>query len=112
MSKVKTQSRKINRDEMLIEQLTHEIALLKRNRVAKRSEQISPAQGNLLDDLLNTDLGAIEAESKANSSSTRTDRTTPATQACTVAAAVPTHSDPSRIGQHLVRLRGPASAHR
>ena len=65
MSKVDTQSRKIHRDETIIEQLTHEIAILKRHKFAKRSEQISPAQGSLLDDLLNTDLEAIEAELKA-----------------------------------------------
>jgi hypothetical protein len=55
---------KIHRDETIIEQLTHEIALLKRHKFAKRSEQISPAQGSLLDDLLDTDLEAIEAELK------------------------------------------------
>lgn len=65
MSKVDTQSRKIHRDETIIEQLTHEVAILKRHKFAKRSEQISPAQGSLLDDLLNTDLEAIEAELKA-----------------------------------------------
>jgi hypothetical protein len=65
MSKEDTQSRKIHRDETIIEQLTHEIAILKRHKFAKRSEQISPAQGSLLDDLLNTDLEAIEAELKA-----------------------------------------------
>lgn len=62
MSKVDTQHRKIHRDETIIEQLTHEIAILKRHKFAKRSKQISPAQGSLLDDLLNTDLEAIEAE--------------------------------------------------
>ena len=65
MSKVDTMGRKIHRDEAIIEQLTHEIAILKRHKFAKRSEQISPAQGSLLDDLLNTDLEAIEAELKA-----------------------------------------------
>ncbi len=65
MSKVDTLGRKIHRDQTIIEQLTHEIALLKRHRFAKRSEQISPEQGNLLDDLLNTDLEAIDAELKA-----------------------------------------------
>ncbi|KPW54639.1 putative transposase [Pseudomonas syringae pv. berberidis] len=65
MSKVDTMGRKIHRDETIIEQLTHEIAILKRHKFAKRSEQISPAQGSLLDDLLNTDLQAIEAELKA-----------------------------------------------
>ena len=51
--------------ETIIEQLSHEIAILKRHKFAKRSEQISPAQGSLLDDLLNTDLEAIEAELNA-----------------------------------------------
>lgn len=62
LSKVDTMGRKIHRDETIIEQLSHEIAILKRHKFAKRSEQISPAQGSLLDDLLNTDLEAIEAE--------------------------------------------------
>ena len=65
MSKIDTQDRKIHRDETIIEQLAHEIAILKRHKFAKRSEQISPAQGSLLDDLLNTDLEAIEAELRA-----------------------------------------------
>ena len=65
MSKVDTMGRKIHRDETIIEQLTHEIAILKRHKFAKRSEQISPAQGSLLDDLLTTDLEAIEAELNA-----------------------------------------------
>ena len=63
-SQVEAMSRKIQNDETIIEQLTFEIALLKRHKFAKRSEQISPAQGSLLDDLLDTDLEAIEAELK------------------------------------------------
>ncbi|MFG0411950.1 IS66 family transposase, partial [Pseudomonas sp. FYR_11] len=55
---------KIQNDEILIEQFKFEIALLKRHKFAKRSEQISPAQSSLLDDLLDTDLEAIEAELK------------------------------------------------
>ncbi len=65
LSKVDTMGRKSHRDETIIEQLSHEIAILKRHKFAKRSEQISPAQGSLLDDLLNTDLEAIEAELNA-----------------------------------------------
>jgi len=44
------------------QQLTHEIALLKRHRFAKRSESFSPDQASLLNDLIETDLAAIEAE--------------------------------------------------
>ena len=63
-SQVEAMSKKIQNDEILIEQFKFEIALLKRHKFAKRSEQISPAQSSLLDDLLDTDLEAIEAELK------------------------------------------------
>ena len=65
LSKVDTMGRESRRDKTVIEQLSHEIAILKRHKFAKRSEQISPAQGSLLDDLLSTDLEAIDAELKA-----------------------------------------------
>jgi transposase len=52
---------KIHRLETVNEQLAHEIAILKRHKFAKRSEQLSPDQGSLLDDLFDTDLAAIEA---------------------------------------------------
>lgn len=47
------------------EQLAHEIAILKRHKFARRSEQLGPEQISLLDDLLDTDIAAIEAELKA-----------------------------------------------
>ncbi|OPA90615.1 transposase [Pseudomonas fluorescens] len=63
-SQIEAMSKKIQNDGSIIEQLTYEIAFLKRHKFAKSSEQISPAQGSLLDDLLDTDLEAIEAELK------------------------------------------------
>ncbi len=66
MSKtVETMGRKINRDQTLIEKLTHEIAQLKRLKFAKRSEHMNPEQASLLDDLIDTDIAAIEAELQA-----------------------------------------------
>lgn len=62
---VDSMGKKNDRDQTIIEQLTHEITWFKRNKFAKRSEQLSPAQGSLLDDLLDTDIAAIEAELKA-----------------------------------------------
>ena len=59
---VKTMGKKINRDQTVIEKLTHEIAQLKRLKFAKRSEQMNPEQASLLDDLFDTDIAAIEAE--------------------------------------------------
>ena len=44
------------------QQLIHEIAQLKRHRFAKRAESFSPDQASLLDDLIDTDIAAIEAE--------------------------------------------------
>lgn len=63
-SQVEAMSRNIHNDETIIEQLTYEITLLKSRKFAKRSEQISPAPGILMDDLLETDLEAIEPEPK------------------------------------------------
>jgi TolA-binding protein len=63
---VETMGQKITRDQTVIEKLTHEIAQLKRFKFAKRSEQlISPDQASLLDDLIDTDIAALEAELEA-----------------------------------------------
>jgi len=55
-SQVEAMSRKIQNDETVIEQLSYEIALLKRHKFARRRDQTSPWKGSLLDDLLDTDL--------------------------------------------------------
>jgi hypothetical protein len=65
LSQVDSMGQKIHRLETVNEQLAHEIAILKRHKFAKRSEQLSPDQGSLLDDLLDTDIAAIEAELNA-----------------------------------------------
>jgi hypothetical protein len=104
--------KKNDRDQTIIEQLTHEIAWFKRNKFAKRSEQLSPAQDSLLDGLLDTDIAAIEAELKCVESAGCAGRTTQAAQACTLACAVSAFRDLSRTRQHPMPLRLPASAHR
>jgi len=55
---VETMGKKISRDRTVIEKL-------KRFKFAKRSEQLSPQQASLLDDLIDTDIAAIEAELQA-----------------------------------------------
>ena len=45
-----------------IDQLTHEIALLKRFRYGARSEQLNAGQASLLDESVDADLAAIETE--------------------------------------------------
>lgn len=59
---VETMGKKIHHDKALIEKLTHEITQLKRFKYAKRREQMHPEQASLLDDLIDTDIAAIEAE--------------------------------------------------
>jgi transposase len=51
----------IHRDAV-IEKLTHEVAILKRHKFAQRSEQLDAVQSNLLDELIDSDLAAIDAE--------------------------------------------------
>ena len=65
MSQVDKMGKKISSAQALIEKLTHEIAQLKRLKFAKRSEQMNPEQASLLDDLIDTDIAAIEAELEA-----------------------------------------------
>lgn len=63
--KVETMGKRIHHHKTVNEKLTHEIAQLKRFKFAKRSEQLSPDQASLLDDLIETDIAAIEAELEA-----------------------------------------------
>ncbi|RON06744.1 hypothetical protein BK659_20900 [Pseudomonas brassicacearum] len=56
---VETMGKKINRDQTVIEKLTHEIAQLKRFKFAKRSEQMNPEHASLLNDLIDTDIAWI-----------------------------------------------------
>lgn len=65
IQRVETMDKQITHHKSGNEKLAHEIALLKRFKFAKRSEQLSPDQASLLDDLIDTDIAAIEAELEA-----------------------------------------------
>lgn len=45
-----------------IDQLTHELAVLKRWKFGKSREQLAPAQASLLDEAIDGDIAAIQAE--------------------------------------------------
>lgn len=62
LSQVDSMGQKNHRLETVNEQLAHEVAILKRHKYARRSEHLSLDQGRLLDDLLDADIAAIEAE--------------------------------------------------
>ncbi len=57
-----SKDRELRHKQLKIEQLTHEMALLKRWKFAARSEQLHGAQGSLLDETIDADLEAIAAE--------------------------------------------------
>ena len=54
--------RELQYNHTLNEKLAHELALLKRHRFARRSEQLDAVQGHLLEELIDADIAAIEAE--------------------------------------------------
>jgi transposase len=60
--RVESKNRALVHRDAVIEKLTHELAILKRHKYAQRSEQLDAVQGNLLDELIDGDLAAIEAE--------------------------------------------------
>ncbi|SHI12343.1 IS66 family transposase zinc-finger binding domain-containing protein [Pollutimonas bauzanensis] len=59
---VATQAHDIQFKEIHIRKLTHEIAVLRRYRFGKKSEQLGGEQGLLLEDAVDADIAAIEQE--------------------------------------------------
>ena len=62
MVKVGTRDQELLVRQTRIDQLTHEIALLKRFRYGARSEQLNAGQASLLEESVDADLAAIEIE--------------------------------------------------
>ena len=58
-------SQRVDRLETLNQRLNHELAVLRRHRFARRSEQLNADQLNLLDEMVDADIAAIEAELEA-----------------------------------------------
>lgn len=57
-----SKDRELRHKQLKIEQLTHEMALLKRWKFAARSEQLHGTQRSLLDETIDADLEAIALE--------------------------------------------------
>ena len=62
IDRVTRQDQELRYKQLKIEQLTHEMAVLKRWKFAARSEQLHGAQRSLLDEAIEADLEAIAAE--------------------------------------------------
>ena len=65
MAQVTDKDRELLHRQTRIDQLTHEISILKRYQFGKRSEQLDPVQASLLDEILDGDIAAIEVELEA-----------------------------------------------
>jgi len=62
LQQVERQDQAILHQQAINDKLTHELAVLKRHRFGRRSECMSPDQASLLDELVDGDIAAIEAE--------------------------------------------------
>jgi hypothetical protein len=69
IDRVARQDQELRNKQLKIEQLTHEMAVLRRWKFAARSEQLHGVQGSLLEESIDADLGAIGAELAALRSS-------------------------------------------
>ncbi|CDO82060.1 IS66 family transposase [Pseudomonas aeruginosa] len=58
-------SQRVDHLETLNQRLNHELAVLRRHRFARRSEQLNADQLNLLEEMIDADIAAIEAELEA-----------------------------------------------
>jgi|TARA_R110002072_G_scaffold140211_3_gene284094 hypothetical protein len=85
--------RELVRSNAIIEKLTHEVAILKRHKYARRGEQLDAVQGKLLDELIDSDM----AQAK--------------TQAYPTTARTTLYPHPPPTGQYPVPVRLPAPAY-
>jgi transposase len=86
-----------------IDQLTHEISILRRQQFGRRSEQLSSDQMNLLDEATDTDLATIEVELEQLQPQ-GTAKLSPQQPKRSAAGATAAHRDPPRAGQHRVSV--------
>lgn len=57
-----SKQKELTHKDVIIQKLTFEMATLKRHRFGRHSESFNPAQGSLLDELVDADIAAIEVE--------------------------------------------------
>ncbi len=74
---VSERDRELRFRQTRIDQLTHEISILKRQQFGRRSEQFNNEQMNLLDEAIDSDLAAIEIELEQLQPATATQREQP-----------------------------------
>ena len=85
-AQVTQKDHELKHKQLKIDQLTHEMAVLKRWQFGRRSEKLNPAQRSLLEETIDADLEAIERELEA----LQTERPT-RTKSVPRRAALPAH---------------------
>ena len=65
LAELASRDKEIKAKQLKIDQLTHEMAILKRYRFDRRSEQMDPVQRSLLDESIDADIEAISLEIEA-----------------------------------------------
>ena len=95
---VEENERELHYRQTRIEQLSHEISILKRLQFGRRSEQFSGEQMSLLEEAIDADLAAIELELEQLQPQATAEPVIPATEARITASATAAHRDPPRAG--------------
>ena len=65
LAELDSRDQELKAKQLKIDQLTHEMAILKRYRFDRRSEQMDPVQRSLLDESIDADIEAISLEIEA-----------------------------------------------
>ncbi|MCB1698032.1 MAG: IS66 family transposase [Halioglobus sp.] len=72
LQQIEHQQQALKHQNAVNDKLTHELAILKRHRFGRSSEILNPDQASLLDELVDGDIAAIEAELPAPAATTGT----------------------------------------
>src|ERR1700685_394946 len=92
-AQVTQKDHELKHKQLKIDQLTHEMAVLKRWQFGQRSERLNPAQRSLLEETIDADLEAIERELEALQSE-RPTRTKSVPRRAALPAALPRRDVP------------------
>ena len=111
-AEIERRDREIAFKQAVIDKINHEMAVLKRLKFAAKSEAFSAEQKSLLEETIDADLAALQAELDKVVSGQRNegDKNKPKRQCAAGEPAAP--RGPSRAGEHHLRLRPGDEAHR
>ena len=111
MTQVDEKTRESHYRQTRIDQLTHELSVIKRLQFGRRSEQFTAEQLSLLDEAIDEDLAALEAELDELRSDAPQEKPRKRAKTLAVAAPVAPHRHPSRADGVNLPLWLPARAY-